>query len=105
MRQAISHKKWFDETQYMDHAQIREWVDRKVSEGVKFPPDWLRYFVLDVLFDEQNGRCARCREELGTIHDFDVHHKEPRHRGGKDYVANLELLCVPCHRRNHRGPR
>lgn len=99
-----SLKDWFEVTHYMDHVQIRYWVEGKVREGVKIPHGFLRYLVLDVLFTEQDGRCARCRGELGSIHDFDVHHKVPRSDGGSDCVENLELCCVPCHRREHRGP-
>lgn len=39
------------------------------------------------------GKCAKCGAE-GWL---EVHHKQPRHQGGRDRIENLILLCRACH--------
>lgn len=43
---------------------------------------------------ERDGRkCTKC----GSRIDLQIHHVEPRARGGDDSAENLVLLCVICH--------
>lgn len=56
-------------------------------------PDSLRFIVLK----EGGGRCALC----GATKDerpLDVDHIIPRSRGGKNELANLQVLCSKCNR-------
>jgi 5-methylcytosine-specific restriction endonuclease McrA len=34
---------------------------------------------------------------------LEVHHREPRRRGGRNSAANLITLCAACHRLSHEG--
>ncbi len=49
----------------------------------------------------RGGKCERCSENNYAI--LQVHHKEERHKGGTDKLANLELLCPNCHALHHFG--
>lgn len=52
------------------------------------------------LFLEQGGQCAYCEIEIRTDpSDFDCDHIIPVRSGGPTCLANLQLLCVRCHRR------
>jgi len=42
-------------------------------------------------------RCRLC----GATRRLQVHHREPRSRGGKDELSNLITLCEDCHARQH----
>ena len=50
------------------------------------------------LFQIQKGRCMYCgiKQELGR---FDIDHKKPVAKGGKNSFANYQLLCPPCNKR------
>lgn len=69
--------------------------------GTELPSDWgkLRRIVLR----RDNGLCVLCGAP-GTS----VDHVLPRSQGGSHSLANLRLLCEPCHKRksdeekNHR---
>lgn len=50
------------------------------------------------VMDRQGGLCADCGDEYPT----DLHHIKDRKMGGAgrdDSVANVKLLCRPCHER------
>ena len=42
--------------------------------------------------------CRACKQRLAE----QVDHVVPKHRGGTDDPANLQPLCIPCHRRKTR---
>ena len=44
----------------------------------------------------QNWICGRCQEKMDEM-GFDIHHKD-KDTSNND-IANLEALCVPCHRK------
>lgn len=46
-------------------------------------------------FERQEGRCARCGNELGT--SFEVDHVVPRSAGGGSAPENLQALHRECH--------
>lgn len=48
------------------------------------------------VYARQEGRCAKCGNELGT--SFEVDHVRPRALGGQSVPENLQALCPkPCH--------
>lgn len=49
------------------------------------------------VFERDNWRCVGCE----TPDDLSVHHRVPRSAGGTNTLANLELLCWSCHRKEH----
>lgn len=53
------------------------------------------------VFERDRARCVAC----GTPDDLSVHHRTPRSEGGDNSLANLELLCWPCHRKEHNTLR
>ncbi len=44
----------------------------------------------------QNWICGRCHEKMDEM-GFDIHHKNTD--PSNNDIANLEALCVPCHRK------
>jgi 5-methylcytosine-specific restriction endonuclease McrA len=94
-----------NEVLYMRPSEIEAWLAAKAAIGEGLSQDFVRWLVLDMLFDRQKGRCAMCLAQLGKISDFDLDHKQPKFAGGTYKVANLQLLCVPCHRKKTRIER
>ena len=53
------------------------------------------------LLDARGWRCERC----GLAGKLEVHHKRPLQEGGTAFdPENCEILCAPCHIREHRPP-
>ena len=52
----------------------------------------------EAIYTIQKKRCMYCgiRQELGR---FDVDHKNPVAKGGKNSFTNYQLLCPPCNKR------
>ena len=44
-------------------------------------------------------RCQRCSSEENVLH---VHHRSYKRFGGRELPEDLEVLCVPCHRQQHK---
>ncbi|MYD35568.1 MAG: HNH endonuclease [Dehalococcoidia bacterium] len=53
----------------------------------------------EALFLSQGGRCMYCGKKEREVTYFDVDHKTPFSRNGRDTFANLQLLCRPCNTR------
>ena len=92
-----------NEVLYKTPQEIETWLLNRT--GKRLSRQLLRWIVLDALFDRQNGRCAICQHELGSLIDIDLDHKVRRSQGGTDTMDNLQLLCVGCHRRKTRHDR
>lgn len=46
----------------------------------------------------KDPRCARCGRLTNFPHDFELDHKVPLFKGGKDLDENCQILCIsPCH--------
>jgi len=47
--------------------------------------------------------CQECGSQGGPQGDvrLEVHHTEPKSKGGSDNKENLQTLCRPCHQSNH----
>jgi len=50
---------------------------------------------------KQNYRCPVCSESLFNGEEIHTHHLIPRHQGGKDTYANLQLMHLFCHQILH----
>ncbi|WP_224790995.1 HNH endonuclease [Pseudomonas fluorescens] len=61
-------------------------------------PKWLR----DALFYRENGRCAKCSNNLTGIFDptlkFQIDHIIPISNGGTSDPTNLQILCEKCNK-------
>lgn len=56
------------------------------------------------LFRRQRGLCNRCRRPLAWFRTPpECDHVVPWSRGGPTTLANLQLLCRPCHRAKTRA--
>jgi 5-methylcytosine-specific restriction endonuclease McrA len=47
------------------------------------------------------GKCRLCGKDLSKVPSWltEVHHIQPRKRGGDDHPSNLLTLCTMCHKR------
>lgn len=54
-----------------------------------------------ILLNRQNGKCPICHQKITIDSEWNVHHVIPKSEGGKDNVANLEMLHPNCHRQVH----
>ncbi|CAM9673254.1 unnamed protein product, partial [Ectocarpus sp. 12 AP-2014] len=53
----------------------------------------------DLMFADQKGECNDCRKAITQCPgDVDYDHIVPVKHGGPTCRANLQLLCVSCHR-------
>ena len=54
------------------------------------------------LMEDQESTCIMCHSEVSIdprYSNADVDHIIPLHIGGNNSIKNLQILCVPCHRR------
>jgi len=53
------------------------------------------------VLERQNHKCNYCRSEVsfGEYSNADVDHVVGLHAGGQTVLHNLQVLCVPCHRK------
>ena len=58
--------------------------------------------IKDLLYEQQDGRCANCADQLRK-RLLEIDHIIPRSKGGPDTDDNLQLLCGWCNRT--KGPR
>lgn len=63
------------------------------------------------IYSQQQGRCANCQNPIAigegkTPQDppVELDHIQPRRRGGRDNLDNLQLLCRRCNRRKKDMP-
>lgn len=77
--------------EYVQKRGLAIW-DHRLLEADPVP-DNLRYRVLAV----SGGRCALCGCTKNE-RPLDVDHIIPRSRGGKNVLANLQVLCAKCNR-------
>jgi len=53
------------------------------------------------VFDNQNGKCWKCRNPLKLGHT-EYHHLKHVSKGGKSETGNLVALCANCHSEIHK---
>lgn len=53
------------------------------------------------LFILRGPKCERCPHD--NLNVLQAHHIIPVHKGGKDEISNLEILCPNCHGAEHYG--
>jgi uncharacterized protein (TIGR02646 family) len=55
-----------------------------------------RHTAADIkgLLKAQNGRCCYCQKSIKTTYTVD--HIQPLSRGGTNWIANIQLLCLSC---------
>lgn len=74
-------------------AKSIEHAHRRRSRALEAGGSWTTDQI-DALFKKQRGRCACCREKLGTSYHRD--HIVPLSLGGSNDISNIELLCPQC---------
>lgn len=52
-----------------------------------------------IVINRAMGLCESCDKEGRITPGVEVDHIVPVSRGGTDEISNLQLLCVPCHRK------
>lgn len=58
---------------------------------------------LEKLLAEFNGKCRMCQCAIDGASGLEWDHRIPLALGGEDELANLEPLCVRCHRTKTKG--
>ena len=59
---------------------------------------WNGIVALNAIKEHFEKKCFIC----GKFKDLDLHHIIPRSWGGRDTIANLQLLCKQCHKKIHK---
>ena len=73
--------------------------DRCVREYLSFEPAALR----KACWERDRGFCRSCHRDLGeTAEPWEADHRIPICEGGLNVLANIRILCLPCHRRETR---
>lgn len=49
------------------------------------------------LLKRQKGKCGICKEYFFPIDVTEIDHIIPKHRGGQNWVRNLQLVHIYCH--------
>ncbi|OUL34467.1 group II intron reverse transcriptase/maturase [Nostoc sp. T09] len=60
---------------------------------------------LEKLALKQDNRCPLCGDSLFNGETLHRHHKIPRHQGGQDTYANLQLVHYYCHQQIHSSQK
>lgn len=58
---------------------------------------------LEKLLAEFNGKCRMCQCSIDGASGLEWDHRIPLALGGEDELANLEPLCIRCHRTKTKG--
>ncbi len=69
--------------------------------GLKWLQSWLKRRKLIALWNEQEGKCPVCDQNITKESGWHVHHILYRVYGGTDRLSNLLLLHPNCHRQIH----
>jgi RNA-directed DNA polymerase len=71
------------------------WTKRSAAKAKNEPPKRQR------LAKRQKGKCPECGESLFNEEELQIHHQQPRSKGGKDDLSNLYLVHLLCHQHIH----
>jgi RNA-directed DNA polymerase len=75
-----------------DDPHLQEyWEKRQAAKAKDAPPSKQR------MARNQKGRCPVCLESLFNEEEVQVHHLQPRRKGGSDSYRNLILVHLYCH--------
>lgn len=85
-----------DERDVFDHLPHDEFCDTAYWLGLSY---WLKR--------QESFRCFDCRGRFPRAGAPEAHHKDYRHRGREypNHLADLVVLCGPCHGGRHGKPR
>lgn len=78
-------------------AWVGPTVNITPSSRTSVPPE-----ITTKLLKDQNHSCKFCHSDVSVDpkhSNCDVDHIIPLHIGGSNSISNLQILCVPCHRR------
>lgn len=81
----------------MTYTRIAEeaGISRQRVQQILRPPKAIR----DLVVEQAQGRCASCGKFVGV--GGDVHHLGAKDGDTYNEIANLRLVCVPCHMGQH----
>jgi RNA-directed DNA polymerase len=79
-----------------DDPALRDyWLERASKKAKDLTPSYQK------VAKKQQCVCPRCGESLFNGEELHLHHRVPRHQGGKDTYKNLEYLHLYCHQQVH----
>ena len=92
------HRKVKGEANLYDHAWERYFEERL---GVKMAGSLAGGWTLRLLWKEQGGICAVCKEKITTVTGWHNHHIVCRTHRGKNTIENRVLVHPNCHQQIH----
>ena len=70
----------------------------------KKPKKRITQSIKNKIWDDQNGKCARCYKQLSPS-TTEYHHIKHHSKGGTVDIENMSALCVSCHKIIHNEER
>lgn len=83
-------------TASVDDPQLQQYWQNRQKRLLKNLPSFRQQIA-----QRQNGCCPVCGESLFNGEELHLHHRRPKSQGGKDTLANLQLLHLFCHQQVH----
>ena len=103
---------------------LRRASDSKIKRHIKikadanpYDPQWEIYFEkrwqfkmrnhllgnwkFSNIWESQSGLCSTCKQRITLESKWDIHHIQPRCKGGSDNTSNLVMVHPNCHRQIH----
>ncbi|MGV0107355.1 Group II intron-encoded protein LtrA [Nostoc sp. DSM 114160] len=81
-----------------DDPELRQyWVDREKDKSKTLEPSSQK------IAKKQNYLCPVCQDSLFNGETIHRHHITPRHKNGKNNLANIEMVHYYCHQQIHSG--
>ena len=81
------------------HPEFEQYFEERLGFSMK--ENLKGRYVLVRKWFAQDGLCPKCGEKITKETGWNLHHIMPRSQGGKDNMANLELLHPNCYRQHH----
>jgi RNA-directed DNA polymerase len=74
-------------------------VSRITPRKNKYRTSWTETYKQDII--EDGSRCSKCGCGNSWKNPLQRHHKIPKSKHGRDIKANIKILCLKCHKKQH----
>jgi hypothetical protein len=86
------------DVQFEPKSHVHRFCCQKCNAAVRRSNNW--GWLRKMAMRRDNSACVECE---ATDCRLECHHRTPICKGGTNELGNLEMRCVPCHRRIHRS--